>query len=145
MMSPTQQGEIRQVGRATIHPMVEMMGVTPGRGPRTAREDTAPVAHRQGGPLSRVDDPGGPADLQRLARGSTQDRGQQGHGRPQPRLNRARAPGSGSVIGAGARGSTGGIVSGGSEVTGGSIVGAGAAVRAVAGGQLRGAGGQGRG
>jgi hypothetical protein len=38
-------------------------------GPITAREDTATVAHGQGGALAGVDDPAGPADVQGLAGG----------------------------------------------------------------------------
>ena len=43
-------------------------------------EDTAAVAHGQGGALGGLDDPGGPSDLQWLGGGAAQGRGQQGHG-----------------------------------------------------------------
>ena len=74
MMGPAHHGQIGQVGRATIHPVVEMMGVAPGQGPIAAREDTTPVPHGQGGPLRRGHNPGSSADIQRQARGATQDR-----------------------------------------------------------------------
>ena len=75
VMGPAQQGEVRQIRRATIYPVPQMMGIAPGQGPIAAREDTAPVAHRQGGPLGRLDDPGGPPDLQRLGDGPAPGRG----------------------------------------------------------------------
>jgi hypothetical protein len=87
VMGPADKGQVRQIGRATIYPMPQMMGVTPGQGPITAREDTPPVPHRQRGPLGRLDDPGRPADLQRLAGGAAQGRGQRGGSRPQLRLD----------------------------------------------------------
>ena len=55
-----------------------MVGFAPGQGAVTAGEDTAAVTHGQGGALGGGDDPAGPADVQGLARGPTQDRGQQG-------------------------------------------------------------------
>jgi hypothetical protein len=64
VMGPAHQGQVGQVGRAAIQPMLKMVGLTPGKRPLTAREDTAAVAHGQGGPLGGLDDPGGPADLQ---------------------------------------------------------------------------------
>jgi hypothetical protein len=81
MVGPAQQGQVREVGRATIDPVLQMMRVTPGQGPLTAREDTAAVADGQGGPLGGVDDPGGPADVQGLTGRPAQHRRQQGHGR----------------------------------------------------------------
>jgi hypothetical protein len=84
MMGPAHQDQVVQVGRAAIQPVDQMMSLTPGKGTIAAGEDTAAVAHGQGGPLGGLDDPGGPADVQGLARGATQDRGEQGGGGPQP-------------------------------------------------------------
>ena len=75
MMTAAHQSQIRQVGRATIQPMPQMMSLTPGQGPFTAREDTPAVANGQGGPLGGLDDPGGLANLQRLAGCPTYGRG----------------------------------------------------------------------
>jgi hypothetical protein len=75
MMGPAQQGQIRQVGRAAMEPVAQMMGLTPAQGALAAREDTAAVPHGQGGALGRTHDPGGPADLQGLGRGPTQEGG----------------------------------------------------------------------
>jgi hypothetical protein len=61
-----------------------MVGFAPGQGPLTVGEDTAAVADREGVALGGLDDPGGPADLQRLGRGPTQGRGQQGRGGSEP-------------------------------------------------------------
>jgi hypothetical protein len=83
MMRPAQQGQIGQVGRATIGPVPQMMGVAPGQRPITAWEDTAPVADGQGGPLGWGHDPGGSADLQGLTGRAPQDRGEMGGGGPQ--------------------------------------------------------------
>jgi hypothetical protein len=90
MVGPAEEGQVVQVGRAALHPMVEMVGVAPGQRPITARKDTAPVTHGQGGPLSRLDDPGGPTHLQGLAGGAAQGRGQRGGRRPQPRRDVGR-------------------------------------------------------
>jgi hypothetical protein len=74
MMSPAHQGQVGQVGRAAMEPVLEMVGLTPAQGPVTAREDTATVAHGQSGALGGLDDPGGPPHVQRLAGCPTQDR-----------------------------------------------------------------------
>jgi hypothetical protein len=37
MMGPAQQGQIGQIGRATMEPVPQMMRLTPGQRPRTAR------------------------------------------------------------------------------------------------------------
>jgi hypothetical protein len=95
MMRAAEQGQVRQVGGATIYPVVKMMRVTPAQRPITTREHTATVPYRQGGPLGRLHDPGGPAHVQGLAGGPTQDRGEQGHGRPQPPLKSRRLAGVG--------------------------------------------------
>ena len=68
MMGPADQGQVGQVGRATVQPVAQMMGLTPGQRPHTAGEDTAAVADGQGGPLGALHDPAGPPDLQRLGR-----------------------------------------------------------------------------
>jgi hypothetical protein len=57
------QGEVGQVGGAAIQPMPEMMGFAPAKGPIAAWEDTAAVAHGQGGALGGLDDPAAAADL----------------------------------------------------------------------------------
>jgi hypothetical protein len=75
MMGSTDHGQVRQVGRATVDPVPQMMGVTPGQGPLAAREDTAAVTNGQGSALGGVNHPGGPADLEGLAGGVTEDRG----------------------------------------------------------------------
>jgi len=84
MMRPAQQRQVGQIGRAAMQPVAQMMGFTPGQGPRTAGEHTATITNRQGGALGGLDDPAGPADLQRLGGCATQDRRQQRHRRPQP-------------------------------------------------------------
>jgi hypothetical protein len=52
-------------------------------GAEHSRDHTAAVAPGQGGALGGGHDPGGPAQVQRLTGRATQERGQQGHGRPQ--------------------------------------------------------------
>ena len=76
MMGSAHQDQVVQVGRAAIQPVDQMMGLAPGKGAVTGGEDTAAVAHGQGDPLGGLDDPGGPSDVQGLAGGATQDRGQ---------------------------------------------------------------------
>jgi hypothetical protein len=95
VMGPTDHGQVPQVVRAAIDPVPQMMGVTPGQGPITAREDTAPIPHGQGGPLGGLDDPGRPPDLQRLGGRPTQGRGQQGGRGPQLLLQPGRVAGVG--------------------------------------------------
>jgi hypothetical protein len=96
VMRSAQQGQVGQVGRATLDPVHQVVAFAPGQGPITVGEDAAAVAHGQGGPLGAGDDPAGPPDLQGLAGGAAQDRGQQDHGRLQPLLEphrRARVEG----------------------------------------------------
>jgi hypothetical protein len=83
-MGPAQEREVVQVGRAAVQPVPQMMSLTPFQGPITAREDTATVAHGQGGALGGGDDPGGASEVQGLGGGSTQDRGQQGRRQLEP-------------------------------------------------------------
>jgi hypothetical protein len=52
MVSPTQQHQVREVGRAAIQPVPQMMGLTPGQRPVTTREDTAAVPYGQGAALA---------------------------------------------------------------------------------------------
>jgi hypothetical protein len=84
MMGPAEQGQVGQIGGATIEPVHQMMGFAPGQGAVTVGEDTAAVPHGQGNPLGGLDDPAGPPHIQRLAGRSAQHRGQQGRGQPQP-------------------------------------------------------------
>ena len=70
MMDPAQQGQIGQIRRAAVQPMAQMMGLAPDQRPLAAGERTATVTDRQGGALGGVHDPAGPADLQRLGRGT---------------------------------------------------------------------------
>jgi hypothetical protein len=81
-----------------------MVGLAPCQRPGAAGEHTTTVADGQGGPLSGLDDPGGPPDLQRLGRSPTQDRGQQGRRRLEPGrqlTGPARVMGRGRRLGAG--------------------------------------------
>ena len=88
VVGPAEQSEVGQIGGATVEPVAQMVGLTPGQRPGTTGKDTATVADGQGRALSGLDDPAGPPDLQRLGRRTTQDRWQQGHRdlepRPQP-------------------------------------------------------------
>ena len=96
MMRPAHQRQVGQIGRAAMQPVPQMMGLTPSQRPRTARDHTATITHRQGGPLGGPNDPAGPAHLQRLGGCATQRWWQQGQGGPQPDpqpLHRARVPG----------------------------------------------------
>ena len=76
MMGPAEQGQIGQVGGATMEPVPEMMGFAPGRGPLAAGHRTAAVTHHQGGPLGGRDDPGGAAELQGLGGAATKGWGE---------------------------------------------------------------------
>jgi hypothetical protein len=79
-----QQGEIGQVGGAAIEPVNQMMTVAPGQGPGAVGEDTTAVADGEGVALSGGDDPAGPPDVQGLAGGAAQDRGEPVHGCLEP-------------------------------------------------------------
>jgi hypothetical protein len=103
VMSPAQQGQVGQVGGAAMQPVAQMVGFAPAERAVTAGNDTAAVADGQGGPLGGLDDPAGPADLQRLGAGAAQDWGQQGHRGPQP----PRHPSPGEPEGAECCGSPG--------------------------------------
>ena len=67
-----------------MQPVAQMVGLTPAQGPGAVGEHTAAVADGQGDPLGGLDDPIGPADLQRLGRSPTQDRREQGECGLQP-------------------------------------------------------------
>ena len=84
VVGPADQGQVVQVGGAAMEPMSEMVGFAPGRGPLAAGEGAAAVADDQGGALGGGDDPAGPADLQRLGRGTPKGRGEPARRRPQP-------------------------------------------------------------
>jgi hypothetical protein len=86
MMGPADQGQVVQVGGATLQPMPDVMGFTPGQRPATAGEDTTTVADGQGLALGGGDDSGGPAEVQGSAGSPTQDRRQGGQDRRQPSL-----------------------------------------------------------
>ena len=96
VVGSAQQGEVGQVGGAAMEPVAEVVGFAPGQGPLAVGEDTAAVAHGQGGALGGVDDSGGPPDLQGLGGGASQGRGQQPSWRPG-----AARPGPGSGSGPG--------------------------------------------
>ncbi len=99
MMGPAHQGQVGQIGRATMQPVPQMMGLTPGQGPLTAREHTATVTDGQGGPLGGLNDPGGPADLQRLGRGHRPGPGATAP--PPPATAPPSSPAVGAVVGSG--------------------------------------------
>jgi hypothetical protein len=104
VMGPAEQGQVREIRGAAVGPVPQMMGVAPGQGPITTREDTSPVPDRQGAALGRLDDPGNPADLQGLAGGAAQGRGKLGGRGPQPLLKPCpltRVPGRRRRLGAG--------------------------------------------
>src|SRR5215207_2197644 len=82
VVGPAQQGQIGQVGGAAMEPVPQVVGVAPGQGPFTVGEDTAPSRTARAARWAGLDDPGGPADLQRLGRGPTQDSGAAGSWRP---------------------------------------------------------------
>jgi hypothetical protein len=105
MMGPAHQGQVVEVGGAAMEPGDQMMGLTPARGPITAREDAATVADHQGGALGGRHHPGGPAHLQRLAGRPTQGWGQQPHRHPEP--GRQAGIVAGTVVGVVAVGSGG--------------------------------------
>jgi len=71
MMRPAHQRQVGQISRATMQPVPQMMGLTPGQRPLAVGKDAAAVADGQGAALGGLDDPAGPADLQRLGRGPT--------------------------------------------------------------------------
>jgi hypothetical protein len=137
------QDQVGQVGRAAVQPVDQMMGLTPGQRPGTAGKATAAVTHGQGGPLGRLHDSAGPPHVQGLGGGATQDRGQQGQGGVQVRLQplwplppggRAGVmgyrPGIGGRVGAGAVAGMGLVLgwAGGLVLAAGSAVGVGLAV-----------------
>ena len=75
MMGPAEQGQVGQVGGATLQPGDQVVALAPGQGPVTVGDDTAAVADGQGAGLGGGADPAGPAHLQRLAGRAAQDRG----------------------------------------------------------------------
>ena len=93
MVGPADQREVPQVGRATVDPVPQVMGVTPGQRAFAAREDTTSVPDGQGAVLGRGYHPGRPPQVQGLAGRPTQGRGEQGHGGPQPPLQPYRRAG----------------------------------------------------
>jgi hypothetical protein len=52
VVGSAQQGEVGQVGRAAVEPVLQVVGFAPGQGPVTGREPTAAVADGQGGALA---------------------------------------------------------------------------------------------
>jgi hypothetical protein len=86
VMGSAEQGQVGQVGRATVQPGDQMMALAPGQRPITARKDTALVAHGQSRALGRGHDPGAAPHIQRPAGGAAQGWGKQGQGGPQPPL-----------------------------------------------------------
>jgi hypothetical protein len=108
MVSPAHQGQVLKVGRATMQPVAQMMGLTPGRGSVAAGHRAATVADHQGGPLGGRDDPAGPADLQRLGRATPEGRGKPGRCRLEP--GRQAAIAAGFVAGVVLAGGDGAVV-----------------------------------
>jgi len=73
-----EQDEVVQRGRAAFRPVPYVVSVRPLWTTVAARVDAAAIAHGEGGPDSRWDDPGAPAHVERLAGGvenHTDDRG----------------------------------------------------------------------
>jgi hypothetical protein len=83
MMSPAQQRQVGKVGGAAVEPVAQVMGLAPGWGSVAAGEGAAAVPDHQGGALGGGHHPAGPADLQRLGRGTPKRRGEQPRRRPQ--------------------------------------------------------------
>jgi hypothetical protein len=63
-----------------MQPVDQMMGFAPAQRPLTTREYTPSIPHGQGAALGRLDDPGGPPHIQRLAGRPAQHHRQSGHG-----------------------------------------------------------------
>jgi hypothetical protein len=106
MMGPAHQGQIRQVGGATIQPMDQVVALAPGKRPGAVGDHTAAVAHGQGHALGGADDAGGAAQVHRVAGGAAQDRGQPGQGGLESVRQAALATavaGLGAVVAAGMR------------------------------------------
>jgi hypothetical protein len=58
-MGPAHQGQVGQIGRATMQPMAQMMASHQASG-RSQPGNTATVTNGQSGALGGLDDPGGP-------------------------------------------------------------------------------------
>ena len=102
-MGPADQGQVGQVGGAAMEPVAQMVGFAPGRGPVTAGDRAAAVAHDQGGPLGGGDDPAGAADLQRLG-GAAAKGGGSRLAAAWSRAARPSSPPGRSLVGRGHRG-----------------------------------------
>ena len=83
VVGSAEQGEVGQVGGAAMEPVAQVVGFAPAQGSGAVGEDTAAVAHGQGGALGGLDDPGGPADFQGLGGGAPRVGGSRGGG-PEP-------------------------------------------------------------
>jgi hypothetical protein len=84
MMRPTQQGQVRQVGGPPSSQWARWWPSHQARG-RAQSGTTQPPSRTARAPaLGGGDDPAGAPDVQGLAGGAAQDRGQQGHGRLEP-------------------------------------------------------------
>jgi hypothetical protein len=90
MLGPAQQHQVGQVGGAAIQPVPPMMGLPPGQRPLTVSDHAAAVADGQGVALAGGDDPGGAAQVQGLAGGAPQGRGEQGENVNEKWPHRAR-------------------------------------------------------
>jgi hypothetical protein len=102
VVGPAQQGQVGQVGGATVQPVPEVVALAPGQGSLAVGEATAAVADGQGAALGGGDDPAGSAEVQGLAGGAAEDWGQPGQGGLEPvgqaPLAMGVLPGLGAVV-----------------------------------------------
>jgi hypothetical protein len=96
MVAAAEEGQVGQVGGAAVQPGDQVVGLAPGKGPLAVGNHTAAVTHGQRAALGRGHDPAGPADLQGLAGGPTQDGGSRAAA---ARSRAARSPPAGSGSG----------------------------------------------
>jgi hypothetical protein len=90
MLGPAHQDQVGRVGRAAIQPVPQMVDFAPGQGALTVGEDTAAVAHGQGGGRGRQ--PGWSAPGPGLAGSPTQGRAEQVMAACSRWVSRAPAP-----------------------------------------------------
>ncbi len=69
-----EQDQVVQVGQAAVGPVPDVVGGALGGSPATALDDAVPITGHQSAEQPAADDPGGPADVERVvARGLLQD------------------------------------------------------------------------